>query len=393
MDALMEHPWYQLSPILPVTLASLQRILKMAELACRVYAHTFLAPTINRFFKAEAEHCCRCLKELSDSSGEGLVASELNLKLRKRHNLLASSVLALGRAGEWPALKRGFGKESLEHLAYLCFLLQQESASLHHIRVDTDFHEVIRGFCKGTYGGALVQRGDYRILRSDDDRVIHHSQFGTILQAGMTVEMSIVLREQGKECRKCCGMYQITPDGGDDEDYAFSSPECQEAVNGHNEDDDIRYLRRISILQDVEREFEKGTSSSGTHDYTLQQEAICMDGTTVLAQDDARNVNVEGSLGAQDISPVLQEAKEIPNKQDVMPWDEANSWFPSLYSGSVTIGYMIPIQFKFSKPFKKSTLGLYDIGRCYFSQAIGIIDYCRQINQKDEAGLAAMQIE
>ena len=58
---------------------------------------------------------------------------------------------------------------------------------------------VITGFCRDSFGGALVQRGDYRILKSDDDQVIYPSQFGTILQAGMTVEMSIVLREQAEE--------------------------------------------------------------------------------------------------------------------------------------------------------------------------------------------------
>ncbi|KAF7977385.1 hypothetical protein HWV62_3999 [Athelia sp. TMB] len=120
MDALMENASVRYSPTLPVTLASLRRIMKMTELALRIYQHTPLAGTLGMYLMAEAEHCRQCLQNLlanvSDwrhglsaamlhairqyvwsGVGEGCAISELNSKLREVHTSLASCILALGR--------------------------------------------------------------------------------------------------------------------------------------------------------------------------------------------------------------------------------------------------------------------------------------------------------
>lgn len=54
---------------------------------------------------------------------------------------------------------------------------------------------MIIGFCKDSAGSMLIQRGDYRILSSDDEEFIKPAEISAVLQPGMTVEMSIVLRE------------------------------------------------------------------------------------------------------------------------------------------------------------------------------------------------------
>ncbi|KAF7971158.1 hypothetical protein HWV62_21978 [Athelia sp. TMB] len=71
-----------------------------------------------------------------------------------------------------------------------------------------DFHVVISGFCKGFAGDLLVEGGDYRILKTDNDEVIKPSQLSSMIQSGMTVEMSIELHqfvqeESGDEDRTC----------------------------------------------------------------------------------------------------------------------------------------------------------------------------------------------
>ena len=62
-----------------------------------------------------------------------------------------------------------------------------------------DLHVVITGYCKHFVGDELVQRGDYRILRSDDDQVIISSELSAVILPGMTVEMAIVLRQRAAE--------------------------------------------------------------------------------------------------------------------------------------------------------------------------------------------------
>lgn len=54
---------------------------------------------------------------------------------------------------------------------------------------------MVTGFCAGIAGSILIQQGDYKILRSDNEKYIDRKEFPTVLQPGMTVELCIVLRE------------------------------------------------------------------------------------------------------------------------------------------------------------------------------------------------------
>lgn len=58
---------------------------------------------------------------------------------------------------------------------------------------------MITRFCRGVAGDVLIQRGNYRIMNSEDDQVINSEEFATVLQPGMAVDMSIVFREQAEE--------------------------------------------------------------------------------------------------------------------------------------------------------------------------------------------------
>ncbi|KAF7968579.1 hypothetical protein HWV62_30067 [Athelia sp. TMB] len=138
---------------------------------------------------------------------------------------------------------------------------------------EQNFHIVISGFCKGSAGSAIIQRGDYRILKPNDDVVISRSNISTELRPGMTVEMSIMLHEQAKDnsvpqwsrcprckyvnsrtitgsgwldCHNCGGRFQFLP-----EDDDVPSPEFQlDSAEGDAILDDIFFFRRICVLQD-----------------------------------------------------------------------------------------------------------------------------------------------
>ncbi|KZP13559.1 hypothetical protein FIBSPDRAFT_131739 [Athelia psychrophila] len=282
MDALMENSSLRHSAKLPETLTSLQRILKLTKLALRAYQHTPLAQALSLAIIAEAEHCRQLLKKLLSSlancrhalsaamlhfireyiwsrTSECVAFSDLDSKLRDCHGSFAACILALGSFAsheiEW-----GTGTVDLAVLHNFCLLFKQESTSLQHIRIDTvividhmarhlpvptvfckswqDFNVVITGFCKYSAGGMLIQRGAYRILSSDDEEFINPTDISTVLQPGMTLEMSIVLREPAAEryggeehrcprcnhinskvitvsrwvsCRNCNGQFEISP--------------------------------------------------------------------------------------------------------------------------------------------------------------------------------------
>ena len=81
---------------------------------------------------------------------------------------------------------------------------------------------MIVGFCRGVQGGEIVERGDYRILQQDNDQVIDPDQFSAAIRPEMTVEMSIVMREEMDEggaqehkCPRCQHINQkvFTPSG------------------------------------------------------------------------------------------------------------------------------------------------------------------------------------
>ncbi|KZP08420.1 hypothetical protein FIBSPDRAFT_1052392 [Athelia psychrophila] len=331
MDILLENPSLHHSDTLPETLVSLRRMLKLTELALRAYQQTPLAQTLNYAIIAEAERCHKLLKDLfkrlSDyrytlpaglfqfirqyiwsTAGESLEFSELNSKLGRCHSSLAACILALGSAA-WPELERG--KEGKTALADFYSLFAQESASLRHIQVDTvividhlgrnlpvptifcnswqDFHTVIVGHSKSFAGDSLVQRGDYMILKQGNDQVITPEELSSTIRPGITVEMSIVLREQAPEeyggtehkcprcshmnskvitpsgwvsCQRCCGNFQVlshTEDGDGDEEELVSpdadgdgdeqeliSPEAQQLEPDHIPYEH-HFFRRICI--------------------------------------------------------------------------------------------------------------------------------------------------
>ena len=63
---------------------------------------------------------------------------------------------------------------------------------------------MVAGFCKDSAGFNLIQRGDYRILGSKDEKFINPEDIAAVLRPGMKVEMSIILFEveQRKETYK-----------------------------------------------------------------------------------------------------------------------------------------------------------------------------------------------
>lgn len=76
-----------------------------------------------------------------------------------------------------------------------------------HIFFHKNFHVVITGYCRSSAGNVLVQRGDYKILKQDDQDIIP-SELSAVIHPGMTVEMSIVIRQQTQEdaehtCPRC----------------------------------------------------------------------------------------------------------------------------------------------------------------------------------------------
>ncbi|KZP09482.1 hypothetical protein FIBSPDRAFT_239273 [Athelia psychrophila] len=162
-------------------------------------------------------------------AGECTAFNDLNSQLRECHSSFAACILALGSVAS-AELKWGMGTADFAALHNFCLLFKQESTSLQHIRIDTvivvdhlarhlpvptifcklwqDFNIVITGFCKDSAGGMLIRRGDYRILSSDDEEFTNPLEIATVLQPGMIVEMSIVLREPvaeryGREEHRC----------------------------------------------------------------------------------------------------------------------------------------------------------------------------------------------
>ncbi|KZP12973.1 hypothetical protein FIBSPDRAFT_936589 [Athelia psychrophila] len=241
MDMLMESPGLRYSESLPETLASLRRMLTLTGLAVHAYKNTPLAETLSHNLAAKVEQCRQLLRDLLNdltnyryalsgamlhfirqyvwsNIGESGTVSVLNSKLQECHTSFASCILALGRAA-WPELEQRPQAEAVA-LADFYSLLQQEWASLRHIKVDTvivvdhlgrnlpvpkifcnswqDFHVVISGFCRTLAGDALIQRGDYSILTPDDDQIIDRSKISSLVHAGMTVEMSVVLRQNAR---------------------------------------------------------------------------------------------------------------------------------------------------------------------------------------------------
>ncbi|KZP15430.1 hypothetical protein FIBSPDRAFT_81749 [Athelia psychrophila] len=297
---------------LPETLASLERTLELLLRAIQVYQHTSLVQSLSNAISKGVEECRQVLNELQSNLasyryklypfvihfiqtyiwggiGQGASVHALDSNLRKCHSSFIACLLALGRA-EWPELKRGLGKETLEELELFYEELKRETTSLQHMKVDTiivldhlgrslpipmifcispqDFHIVITGFCRGLAGDFLIRQGNYRILNSEDDQVINPDQFAIALQPGMDVGMSIVFHEQAEErqgiegyscprchhvnsrctgwvtCGKCNGSFKISP-----EEESIVSPETEQRAGTYPIPDERFLFRKISIFQ------------------------------------------------------------------------------------------------------------------------------------------------
>ncbi|KAF7966141.1 hypothetical protein HWV62_39938 [Athelia sp. TMB] len=317
---MMLNPMLCSSANLLETLTALERVLLLTELAVEAYRHTPLAKSLSHAIAKRVDYCRKLLQELvvylSDYRrmlseaflyfirryvcrrlGQGGMGPVMDSRLRECHKSFAACLFALGRAA-WPELERGSGQETLASLAEFYRLLQLESTSLMHITVDSflagkitlvlsesheidiplqDFHTVISGFCKDTAGYYFIQRGNYRILNSENDSVISRMDISTSLVLGMKVEMSIMLHTQaeGKQgsqahtcprckhvnrkivtssgwlsCQKCQLRFHNSTDDG-----SINSPEVR-PVETEKAPQDIQYFCRISVLQDTVHEME-----------------------------------------------------------------------------------------------------------------------------------------
>ena len=119
LNTMMENPTLSSSATLPETLASLQRILKLTELALQTYQHTPLIRTLSRAICIRVENCRQLLRELISNlsnyrhilsatalyfvrryaggilGGTDAIAV-LDSKIRDRHGSLAGCLVALG---------------------------------------------------------------------------------------------------------------------------------------------------------------------------------------------------------------------------------------------------------------------------------------------------------
>lgn len=113
------NPALSSSASLPETLASLQRLLKLTELALKTYQNTPLVQTLSRTMAVEVDDCRQLLRQTLSNLGNyrhflaatayhfmrrctwGMLggmdeSGVLDAKLRERHGSLAASILALG---------------------------------------------------------------------------------------------------------------------------------------------------------------------------------------------------------------------------------------------------------------------------------------------------------
>ncbi|KAF7969335.1 hypothetical protein HWV62_27727 [Athelia sp. TMB] len=307
MDTLSESPALRYSESLPETLVALRQVLALTEFAIRACQHTPLAQALSRAVAAEAARCHQLLRDLLKNLSD------------YRHTLSAV-MLHFIRHVVWPELEAE-GELSSTALAEFYTRLTQETASLRHIKVDMlmvvdhlgrnlpvpmmfchnwqDFHLVIAGHCSNFAGDSIIQRGDYQILKSEDGQAINRSELSTIVQPGMTVEMSIVLRQQMKEmasdeqcicprcghmnsdasiasdwvnCQRCCGRFQVILHdeiagsniaAAEDDNYDEKVEEDNDgemiSPHSHQQDRDAianekLLFRRISIFLKLQRE-------------------------------------------------------------------------------------------------------------------------------------------
>lgn len=75
---------------------------------------------------------------------------------------------------------------------YLPFYLEVSCITCRHLQ---NLRYVIRGYCKGRVGIKQIEEGDFHLLRSDDCQLVHPDNLTDVVQSGVALEMTIVLRE------------------------------------------------------------------------------------------------------------------------------------------------------------------------------------------------------
>lgn len=72
-----------------------------------------------------------------------------------------------------------------------------------------DFNYIIIGYAKDRPGSRFIERGDYEVIRSQDNQTVSRSKLANMVDSGMILEMSIVkrevtvLRKDKEECPRC----------------------------------------------------------------------------------------------------------------------------------------------------------------------------------------------
>jgi hypothetical protein len=65
---------------------------------------------------------------------------------------------------------------------------------------------IIKRYCENYVGYNFIQRGEYRMIRAQDNQVITPSKFASIAGSGMKFEISIIMRQMEmftKTCPQC----------------------------------------------------------------------------------------------------------------------------------------------------------------------------------------------
>lgn len=62
---------------------------------------------------------------------------------------------------------------------------------------------MINGYCVNRIGQAFIERGDYQIVRPENNQIIDRFGFAKAVKEGDIFEMSVILKSQEKTREKC----------------------------------------------------------------------------------------------------------------------------------------------------------------------------------------------
>lgn len=72
-----------------------------------------------------------------------------------------------------------------------------------------EFDHIIEVYSNGRPGSAYITRGDYELVHVQDGQFVNHSEFTSVVESGMTFDMSItkregmVFRDIKEKCPRC----------------------------------------------------------------------------------------------------------------------------------------------------------------------------------------------